>query len=40
VSPRFPTGLDTFLRIVGWDVSVSDDGSESVKLILGAEFNG
>lgn len=40
LSPRFPAGLDTFLRIVGWDVSVSDDGAESVQLILGAEFNG
>jgi len=40
LSPRFPDGLDTFVRIVGWDVSVSDDGAEAVKLILGAEFNG
>lgn len=39
-SPRFPAGLDSYYRIVGWDVSVSDEGAESVKLILGAEFNG
>lgn len=39
-SPRFPSGLDTFFRIVGWDVTVTDDGAESVQLILGAEFNG
>lgn len=39
-SPRFPDGLDRFVRIVGWDVSVSDDGAESVKLILGDEFSG
>lgn len=39
-SPRFPSGLDSFFRIVGWDVSVGDDGDEQVKLILGAEFNG
>ena len=39
-SPRFPDGLDSFMRIVGWDVAVTDDGAESVKLILGSEFNG
>lgn len=39
-SPRFPDGLDQTMRIVGWDVSVSDDGAESVKLILGDEWNG
>lgn len=39
-SPRFPTGLDTYVRIVGWDVTVSDEGSESVKIILGDEFDG
>lgn len=39
-TPRFPNGLDTFFRIVGWDVSVSDDGAESVTLTLGNEFDG
>ncbi len=39
-SPRFPNGLDTFLRIIGWDVNVGDDGDETVTLILGDEFNG
>lgn len=37
VSPRFPNGLDTYRRIVGWDVSVSDEGAETVKLLLGEE---
>jgi hypothetical protein len=37
VSPRFPNGLDTYRRIVGWDVSVSDEGAEEVALILGDE---
>ena len=39
-SPRFPNGLDSYYRIVGWDVEVSDDGAEYVTVILGAEFNG
>lgn len=37
VSPRFPDGLDTYYRIVGWDVSVGDEGDESVKLTFGEE---
>jgi hypothetical protein len=36
-SPRFPDGLDTFYRILGWDVTVSDSGGESVELLLGEE---
>jgi hypothetical protein len=39
VSPRFPNGLDTYRRIVGWDVSVSDEGAEEIALILGDEPN-
>lgn len=39
-SPRFPDGLSLIMRIVGWDVSVSDDGSEVVRLILGDDFDG
>ena len=39
-SPRFPDGLDSYFRIVGWDVAVGDDGDEQVKLILGSEFDG
>lgn len=37
MSPRFPTGLDTYRRIIGWDVNVADDGSETVQLTLGDE---
>jgi hypothetical protein len=37
ISPRFPTGLDTYRRIIGWEVSVSDNGSETVRLTLGDE---
>ena len=40
ISPRFPDGLDSFFRIVGWDVAVGDDGDEEVTLILGDEFSG
>lgn len=36
-SPRFPDGLDTFRRIIAWDVTVSDEGNEEVKLTLGEE---
>jgi hypothetical protein len=36
-NPRFPDGLDTYRRIIGWDVSVTDDGLESVKLTLWEE---
>jgi hypothetical protein len=39
LSPRFPDGIDTFRRIVGWDVSVSDEGTDTVKLMLGVEDN-
>jgi hypothetical protein len=35
--PRFPDGLDTFRRIVGWDVTVDDEGGEQVDVILGEE---
>jgi hypothetical protein len=37
-SPRFPDGLDTYKRIVGWDVTVDDQGGEHVDLILGDEL--
>ena len=40
MSPRFPDGLDVLMRIIGWDVQVSDDGSESVRLSLGEDFDG
>lgn len=40
LSPRFPDGLDTLRRIVGWEVSVDGDGTESVSLLLGEEPNG
>lgn len=35
ITPRFPDGIDTFRRIIGWDVSVDDQGGEEVKLVLG-----
>lgn len=37
ISPRFPDGLDTYRRIVGWNVSVDDEGTEAVRIILGEE---
>jgi hypothetical protein len=37
LSPRFPNGLDTYRRIVGWNVRVDDEGTEAVTLILGEE---
>lgn len=37
LSPRFPDGVDTFRRIVGWTVNVTDEGSEEIDLILGVE---
>jgi hypothetical protein len=37
VSPRFPDGLDTFRRIVGFAVEVDDEGTEAVTLTLGEE---
>jgi hypothetical protein len=37
-SPRFPDGLDTYYRIVGYSVAVDDMGQENVKLVLGPEF--
>jgi hypothetical protein len=36
-SPRFPNGLDTYRRIVGFSVDVSDEGTEAVILTLGEE---
>ena len=36
-SPRFPDGLDTFRRIVGYAVDVDDEGTEAVTLTLGEE---
>lgn len=39
LSPRFPDGLDTYRRIVGWDVRVDDEGTEAVSIILGEEPN-
>ncbi|CAB5217923.1 hypothetical protein UFOVP209_31 [uncultured Caudovirales phage] len=36
-NPRFPNGLDTYRRIIGWNVSVGDDGLETVKLTLWEE---
>ena len=39
LSPRFPDGLDTYRRIVGWNVRVDDEGTEAVTLILGEEPN-
>lgn len=37
-SPRFPDGLDTYYRIVGYTVTVDDNGQEDVKLTLGSDF--
>ena len=37
LSPRFPDGIDTYRRIVGWTVRVSDEGSEEIDLLLGVE---
>lgn len=37
LTPRFPNGLDVYRRIVGWNVNVDDEGTESVRLILGEE---
>lgn len=39
LSPRFPDGFDQYRRIVGWNVRVDDEGTESVALILGEEPN-
>jgi hypothetical protein len=39
ITPRFPDGVDTFRRIVGWEVAVSDEGTDTVKLLLGVEDN-
>lgn len=39
ITPRFPDGVDTFRRIVGWEVAVSDEGTDTVKLQLGVEDN-
>ena len=40
VSPRFPDGLDVVMRIIGWQVQVSDEGSEEVRLELGVAADG
>lgn len=37
MSAGFPDGIDTYRRIVGWDVTVSDEGAESVKLYFSEE---
>ena len=37
MTPRFPDGLDTYYRIIAYEVSVDDNGTEEVKLTLGAE---
>jgi hypothetical protein len=37
LSPRFPDGLDTFRRIVGFSVEVDDEGTEAITLTLGEE---
>jgi len=39
LSPRFPEGVDTYRRIVGWTVNVDDTGSEEIELVLGVEDN-
>jgi hypothetical protein len=39
VSPRFPEGLDVFRRILGWEVQVTDEGTEDVKLTLGEDVD-
>lgn len=36
-SPRHPAGLDTYIRIMGWDVSVDDVGTEAVTIVAGRE---
>ena len=38
LSPRFPDGIDTYRRIVGWSVDVDDEGGEQVKLTLGNDL--
>ena len=40
LSPRFPDGIDTLRRIVGWSVKVDDNGGEEVQLTLGDDFSG
>jgi hypothetical protein len=37
MTPRFPDGLDTYYRIIAYEVSVDDNGTEEVKLTLGEE---
>lgn len=34
--PRFPNGLDTYLRIVGCDVTISDEGLSTMQLTFNA----
>jgi hypothetical protein len=35
LSPRFPDGIDTYRRIIGWSVNVNENGGEEVQLTLG-----
>jgi len=37
LSPRFPNGIDTNRRIVGFTVNVQDTGSEEIDMMLGVE---
>jgi len=37
LTPRFPEGIDTFKRIVGYNLRVTDEGSDEVELLLGVE---
>jgi hypothetical protein len=37
MTPRFPDGLDTYYRIIEYQVMVDDNGTEEVKLVLGEE---
>jgi hypothetical protein len=38
ISPRFPDGLDTTRRIIGWTVNVDDQGNEEIDLVLGEDL--
>jgi hypothetical protein len=37
LSPRFPDGLDVTRRVIGWTVTVDDNGAETVDLMLGED---
>jgi hypothetical protein len=37
MSPRFPNGIDTRRRLIGWTVRVDDQGTDEVELLLGLE---